>query len=49
MKYSILKESQHIFASKYRFVLPTEDELVAEIEKNARYLRELNHLTEKND
>jgi len=49
VKYSILKESQHIFASKYRFVLPTEDELVAEIEKNARYLRELNHLTENND
>jgi predicted nuclease of restriction endonuclease-like (RecB) superfamily len=28
-KYSVLAESQQIFASKYRLVLPTEEELVA--------------------
>ena len=28
-KYSVLAEGQQIFASKYRLVLPTEEELVA--------------------
>ena len=31
--YSILKESEQIFASKYRLVLPTEEELKAELER----------------
>jgi len=39
-KYSILKESHQLFASKYRLILPTEEELAAELERNARYLRE---------
>jgi predicted nuclease of restriction endonuclease-like (RecB) superfamily len=40
-KYSILSESRQIFASKYKLVLPTEEELIAELERNARYLREV--------
>jgi predicted nuclease of restriction endonuclease-like (RecB) superfamily len=40
-KYSVLKDSEQIFASKYRFVLPTEDELQAELEREKRaFLRE---------
>jgi predicted nuclease of restriction endonuclease-like (RecB) superfamily len=41
VKYSVLAENSQIFASKYRLVLPTEEELTAELERNARYLREI--------
>jgi len=40
VKYSVLAESQQIFASKYKLILPTEEELTAELERNARYLRD---------
>jgi predicted nuclease of restriction endonuclease-like (RecB) superfamily len=40
VKYSVLSESRQIFASKYMLILPTEEELTAELERNARYLRE---------
>ena len=40
-RYSVLSESRQIFASKYKLVLPTEEELTAELERNARYLREV--------
>lgn len=33
VKYSVLAESKHIFASKYQLVLPTEEELVQEIKR----------------
>lgn len=33
VRYSVLSESQQIFASKYRLVLPSEDELKAELER----------------
>ena len=33
VKYSVLKENKHIFASKYKLYLPTEDELKEEIER----------------
>ena len=39
VKYSVLKESRQIFASKYMTILPTEEELTAELERNARVLR----------
>ena len=32
-KYSILKGNEHIFASKYKLILPTEEELANEIKK----------------
>jgi hypothetical protein len=39
VKYSILDESRQIFASKYKLVLPSEEILTAELERNTRYLR----------
>lgn len=40
VKYSVLNESQQIFASKYKTVLPTEQELQQEIDRNRRFLLE---------
>ena len=40
VKYSVLSENNQLFASKYKLVLPTEEELTAELERNTRYLRE---------
>jgi len=39
-KYSVLSESKQLFASKYLPYLPTEEELVAEIEREKQVLRE---------
>lgn len=39
-KYSVLSESKQLFASKYLPYLPTEEELVAEIEREKQFLRE---------
>ena len=33
VKYSVLEESKQLFASKYRFILPTEEELRIELER----------------
>ena len=33
VKYSVLKENKQLFASKYKLYLPTEDELIEEIER----------------
>ncbi len=41
VKYSVLKESEQIFASKYRLVLPTEEELAAELDREVRMIREM--------
>jgi predicted nuclease of restriction endonuclease-like (RecB) superfamily len=38
VKYSVMRDSQQIFASKYQRVLPTEAELVAEIEREKRLI-----------
>ena len=40
VKYSVLSESEQIFASKYKTVLPTEEELSAELDRNRRFLEE---------
>jgi len=40
VRYSVLSESSQLYASKYKLVLPTEEELTAELEQNIRYLRE---------
>lgn len=40
VKYSILEENKQLFASKYRLVLPTEEELRAELEREKQLLRE---------
>ncbi len=41
VKYSVLSDGRQLYASKYRLVLPTEEELTAELERNIRNLREL--------
>ena len=33
MRYSVLRESEQLFASKYRLILPSEEELRREIER----------------
>ncbi|MBK1791486.1 PDDEXK nuclease domain-containing protein [Persicirhabdus sediminis] len=38
VQYSVLKESEQLFASKYRTILPTEEELIAELERERRLL-----------
>lgn len=38
-KYSVLNQSQQLFASKYMQYLPTEDELAAEIEREKELIR----------
>lgn len=38
VKYSVLSESEQLFASKYRTVLPSEEELLAELERERRLL-----------
>ena len=43
VKYSILQESQQIFASKYKTVLPTEEELAELISTETRYLKSQNN------
>lgn len=39
VKYSVLDESKQIFASKYKFVLPTVEELQDELERELKYAR----------
>ncbi len=36
VKYSVLKENQQLFVSKYQRILPTEEELIAEIGREKR-------------
>ena len=47
VKYSVLKESERLFASKYRLVLPTEEELKEELERGIRLLEEQDKLGDK--
>ncbi len=47
VKYSVLKESEQLFASKYRLILPTEEELKEELEREIRLLEEQDKLGDK--
>ena len=40
VRYSVLKDSEQLFASKYRLVLPTEEELKAELEREIQLIEE---------
>lgn len=40
VKYSVLKESKQLFASKYKTILPTEKELTSFIERENRRLED---------
>ena len=44
VKYSVLEESKQIFASKYKLHLPTEEELVAELEREIEQIKLLKNL-----
>ncbi len=44
VKYSVLSESQQLFASKYLTYLPTEEELVAEIEREKIIIKQMSGL-----
>ena len=46
VKYSVLNESRKLFASKYRLILPTEEELKAELEREKRMILEQKGLYE---
>lgn len=39
VKYSVIQENQQLFASKYQRILPTEEELIAEIEREKRLIK----------
>lgn len=41
VKYSVIKENQQLFASKYQRILPTEQELTAEIAREKRLIGDL--------
>jgi len=43
VRYSVLQENQQLFASKYRRILPTEAELIAELERERRLIEGKNH------
>lgn len=38
VKYSVLQENEQLFASKYRLILPSEEELRAELERDQQWL-----------
>lgn len=40
VRYSVLHENQNLFASKYKLILPSEEELRAELEKEQRMIEE---------
>jgi predicted nuclease of restriction endonuclease-like (RecB) superfamily len=40
VKYSVLKDNEQLFASKYRSYLPSEEELISEIERNKQIFEE---------
>jgi predicted nuclease of restriction endonuclease-like (RecB) superfamily len=40
VRYSVLKDSEQLFASKYRLVLPSEEELKTELEREKRFIME---------
>ena len=46
VKYSVLKDSQQLFASKYLMYLPTEEELRTEIEKDREIIERAKRLKE---
>jgi hypothetical protein len=48
-KYSVLNENQQLFAAKYMPYLPTEEELITEIERQKEILKIQFDLEDKNN
>ncbi len=49
VKYSVIQENQQLFASKYQRILPTEEELIAEIEREKRLIGGRNNAQPQSD
>lgn len=49
VRYSFLHGNEHLFASKYKLVLPSEDELRAELDRERAQLRHAQHCTIRGD
>ncbi len=47
VRYSVLHDSEQLFASKYRLILPSEDELRAEIEREREAIDAASRLNRK--
>lgn len=47
VRYSVLHESEHLFASKYRLVLPSEEELRRELDRDRKALEEHGEVMKK--
>jgi predicted nuclease of restriction endonuclease-like (RecB) superfamily len=47
VRYSVLHESEHLFASRYRLILPSEEELRREMERERAAIDERNTLEKK--
>ena len=43
-RYSVLNDSEQLFASKYMLYLPTEEELQRELERELRLVEERQHI-----
>jgi len=46
VRYSVLHESEQMFASKYRLILPSEEELRRELERERAVIEERRSLEE---
>ncbi|MDR2968499.1 MAG: PDDEXK nuclease domain-containing protein [Tannerellaceae bacterium] len=40
VRYSVMNDSDHLFASEYKLYLPTEEELVKELEKSRKLIED---------
>ncbi|MCF7818083.1 MAG: PDDEXK nuclease domain-containing protein [Kiritimatiellales bacterium] len=49
VRYSVLKDSEQLFATKYRLVLPSEEELRRELERDQQELEDRLHLENAKD
>ena len=49
VRYSVLHESQQLFASKYRLVLPSEEELRLELERERAEIDERKNLADTSE
>lgn len=49
MRYSVLNASEQIFASKYRLVLPSEEELRQELQRDREALEIQKSLRDENE
>jgi hypothetical protein len=49
VKYSVLKESEQLFASKYRLILPTEEELRNELDREKQLIFEMKNRADHDD